>query len=98
MLTRRKLIQRLSALPRAGGILGSSFPLAALAASGAPKPKRDLFKELGFRTFINAPGSLTYMTASLMQEEVLEAINGAAKGFCILDELQDTAGERIAKM
>ncbi|PGH37179.1 MAG: selenocysteine synthase, partial [Candidatus Nephrothrix sp. EaCA] len=98
MLTRRKLIQRLSALPLAGGILGSSLPTVALAASGAPKPKRDLFKELGVRTFINAAGTLTYMTGSLMHDEVLEAINSTAKDFCILDELQDKAGERIAKM
>src|SRR6218665_168670 len=98
MLTRRKLIQRLSALPLAGGILGSSLPTVALAASGATKPKRDLFKELGVRTFINAAGTLTYMTGSLMHDEVLEAINSTAKDFCILDELQDKAGERIAKM
>lgn len=61
-------------------------------------PKRDLFKELGVRTFINAAGTLTYMTGSLMHDEVLEAINLTAKDFCLLDEVQDKVGERIAKM
>jgi L-seryl-tRNA(Ser) seleniumtransferase len=57
-----------------------------------------LFKELGVRTFINAAGTLTFMTGSLMHDEVLEAINSSAKEFCLLDELQDKVGERIAKM
>lgn len=61
-------------------------------------PKRDLFKEFGVRTFINAAGTLTYMTGSLMHDEVLEAINLTAKDFCLLDEVQDKVGERIAKI
>jgi L-seryl-tRNA(Ser) seleniumtransferase len=65
----------------------------------APKqPKRDLFKELGVRTFINAAGTLTYMTGSLMHDEVLDAINLTSREFCLLDELQDKVGERIAKL
>lgn len=97
MLTRRKLIQRLSALPLVGGVLGSGLPLTAAFAAPVAS-KRDLFKEFGVRTFINAAGTLTYMTGSLMHEEVLEAINNTAKDFCMLDEVQDKVGERIAKM
>jgi len=98
MLNRRQLIQRLSGVPIVGGLL-SAIPAAN--AFGAPKkeaPKRDLFKELGVRTFINAAGTLTYMTGSLMHDEVLDAINYGAKEFCLLDELQDKVGEKIAKM
>ncbi|MEJ1238143.1 aminotransferase class V-fold PLP-dependent enzyme [Chryseolinea sp. T2] len=98
MLNRRQLIQRLSSVPIVGGLL-SGVPVAN--AIGAPKkeaPKRDLFKELGVRTFINAAGTLTYMTGSLMHDEVLEAINFGAKEFCLLDELQDKVGEKIAQM
>lgn len=94
MLTRRKLIQRLSAIPFVGGLIGTSMPLSGFAVA----PKRDLFKELGVRTFINGVGTLTYMTGSLMRDEVLEAINSSSKDFCLLDELQDKVGERIAKM
>jgi L-seryl-tRNA(Ser) seleniumtransferase len=70
--------------------------MASVAA--APFAGRDLFKELGVRTFINAAGTLTYMTGSLMHDEVLHAINSSAKDFCLLDELQDKVGERIAKL
>jgi L-seryl-tRNA(Ser) seleniumtransferase len=97
MLSRRKLIQRLSSLPILGGVLGSSVPVQS-AAAAPMAAKRDLFKELGVRTFINAAGTFTAMTGSLMHEEVLETINYAAKEFCMLDELQDKVGERIAKM
>jgi uncharacterized pyridoxal phosphate-dependent enzyme len=99
MLSRRKLIQRLSTLPLLGGLAGSGLPLqSALASSATAAVKRDLFKELGVRTFINAAGTLTYMTGSLMHDEVLDTINFAAKEFCLLDELQDKVGERIVKI
>src|SRR5690606_16396899 len=57
-----------------------------------------LFKELGVRTFINAAGTLTYMTGSLMQDKVIQAIQDTSNQFCMLDELQDKVGEQIAKM
>jgi L-seryl-tRNA(Ser) seleniumtransferase len=97
MINRRALIQRLTALPLFGGaFIGTTYEANAMAP---PKtPKRDLFKEFGVRTFINAAGTLTYMTGSLMHDEVLEAIQTSAKEFCLLDELQDKVGEKIAKM
>jgi L-seryl-tRNA(Ser) seleniumtransferase len=99
MLNRRELIQRLSAFPLLGGLLGGVSVTSALASSPTRNvPKRDLFKELGVRTFINAAGTLTYMTGSLMHDEVLETINYSAKEFCMLDELQDKVGEKIARM
>jgi len=99
MLNRRELIQRLSTFPLVGGLL-AGVPISAEASSHTKRepPKRDLFKEFGVRTFINAAGTLTYMTGSLMHDEVLEAINNGAKEFCMLDELQDKVGEKIAKM
>jgi L-seryl-tRNA(Ser) seleniumtransferase len=97
MLNRRNLIKRLSAIPVLGGLVGSSIPF--LPAQAAPKePKRDLFKELGVRTFINAAGTLTFMTGSLMQDEVVDTIVSTSKEFCLLDEVQDKVGERIAKL
>ena len=96
MLSRRKLIKRLSTVPLLGGLVGG-LPLSAEAAPEAA-PKRDLFKEFGIRTFINAAGTLTYMTGSLMHDEVLDAINAGAKEFCLLDEIQDKVGAKIAQM
>ena len=71
---------------------------ASAAPATAKKIKRDLFKELGVRTFINARGTITFMTGSLMHDYVLETINDTSKDFCMLDELQDKVGEKIAQM
>ena len=60
--------------------------------------RRDYFRELGVRPFINAPGTYTAMTASLMPPEVMEAINYASKHYVMLDELHDKVGERIATL
>jgi len=94
-MQRRQLLKYLSAIPLAGGAVGLiPQPAAALPLA----PQRDLFKELGVRTFINAAGTLTYMTGSLMHDYVLETINNASKDFCLLDELQDRVGEKIAAL
>ena len=50
------------------------------------------------RPFINAAGTYTAMTASLMPPEVMEAINYASKHYVMLDELHDRVGERIATL
>ena len=94
MLSRRKVIQGIITIP----LLGSLTANGKALLSSPQKSKRDLFKELNIRTFINAAGTLTYMTGSLMHDEVLDAINNSAKDFCLLDEVQDKVGERIAKI
>ncbi len=96
MLNRRNLIKKISSLPFIGGLAAGSFTFQSATAKTAPK--RDLFKELGIRTFINGTGTLTYMTGSLMRTEVLDAINFTAGEFCMLDEVQDKVGEQIAKI
>jgi len=99
MITRRKLIKRLASLPVLGGLVGSNTLLAgSLSAPAATVAKRDLIKELGLRTFINAAGNYTSMTASLMPPEVMETINMASKEYVILDEVQDKVGEKIAAL
>ena len=99
-MKRRNLIKNLSILPLSGMFLGKTFPLkSVLTAPVAPaSSKRDLFKELGVRTFINARGTITAMSGSLMHDYVLDAINSSSKDFCMIDELQDKVGEKIAKM
>jgi len=61
-----------------------------------PAAGRDIVSELGCRTFINAAGTYTRLTASRMPDEVVAAIQVAATKFCDLNELQDRVGERIA--
>ena len=86
MFDRRRFLQSVSALPFA-----SKIGLAAPA-------KRDFWKELGIRPFINAAGTYTTLTASLMPPEVVQAFNFASKQFVPLIELHDAVGKRIAEL
>ena len=94
MTKRRDVLKGLMTLPLFGVASGE-----ALAAPGVEKDyDRDYFKELGVRTFINAAGTYTALTASLPHPEVIKAINYAALQFVKLEELQDRVGERLAEL
>lgn len=98
-MKRRDLIKCLSITPVAGAAILSDVSAKESASTKASKkPKRDYFKELGVRPFINAAGTYTAMTASLMRPETLEAIRYSADKFCMIDELQDKVGEKIAEI
>jgi L-seryl-tRNA(Ser) seleniumtransferase len=99
-MKRRELIKILSAAPIAGGLIGSGIPFQSafadevvLAAAG-----RDLFKELGLKTFINASCVCTRLTATLMPPEVTQAITQGAEEFVLLDDVLDKVGEKIAEL
>jgi len=103
MWSRRRFLESLAATPAVAGFRhglktapdgGATPSAAALAGKGG----RDYFRELGVRPFINAAGTYTAMTASLMPPEVMDAINYASKYYVMLDELHDRVGERIAKL
>ena len=93
MWSRRRFLENISALPLVGGFTAAT---AAPAAAAASRKGRDYFRELGVRPFINAAGTYTAMTASLMPPEVMEAINYASRQYVMLDELHDRVGQRIA--
>ena len=96
-MKRRDLIKYLSVAPLAGAVVGSGVPFqSVLAAPIARKVQRDLIKELGLRTFINAAGTLTTHTASLMHDDTVAAINAASKQFVMIRDVQDKVGEKIA--
>ncbi len=94
MTKRRDLLKGLITLPLAGAVTGSR----AFAQTPAVDTSRDYFKELGVRTFINAAGTYTILTASMMPPEVMKAINFASLQYVRLEELQEKAGERIAEL
>jgi L-seryl-tRNA(Ser) seleniumtransferase len=95
MWSRRRFLESISTAPLIGGLIGAgAVPAAPAAARGG----RDYFRELGVRPFINAAGTYTDMTASLMSPPVMEAINYASRHYVMLDELHDRVGERIAKL
>lgn len=95
-MKRREILKSLTLLPLAGGITATAAPLNNMLS--VPVAGRDLFKELGIRTFINAAGNYTVMSGSLMPPEVMSAINSASKKFALVDDVQEKVGERIAKM
>ena len=64
----------------------------------SPGSERVFFRELGVRTFINAAGTYTLLSASLMLPEVVAAMSFAAKHFVDIEELQTAAGKRIAAL
>ena len=95
-MKRRDLLKYASMLPIGTGVAAGLIPTKACAK--APAAKRNILKELGIRTFINAAGTYTAMTASLMHDEVVETIKQSAKQFAMLDEVQDKVGEKIAEL
>lgn len=83
-------------LPFAGALTAKAA--SAVTPEAVPAPKRDFFKELGVTPVINASVTMTFLSGSLMQPEVLEAINSTSHDFANLYELQDKVGARIAEM
>lgn len=95
-MKRREILKTLSLLPLSGAVAAN-----AASVSDVISPldtKRDLFKELGIRTFINAAGNYTVMSGSLMPPDVMDAINAASKKFALVDDVQEKVGAKIAEM
>lgn len=95
---KRRQLLKYASLTSLAGVSLPLLPGTVKGAEMATLAKRDLFAELGIRTFINAAGTYTSMTASLMRPEAVEAIRQSSHKFCMLDEVQDKVGERIASM
>ena len=75
-MKRREIIKGLTLLPLGGSFLGTMLPAETIARNRSKSgSKRNLIEELGIRTFINAAGTYTTMSASLMHEEVMDAID-----------------------
>lgn len=91
-MKRRDVLKSMTILPLAGTLAPVSNIIAA------PFVKRNIFEELGLRTFINAAGNYTSMSASLMPPEVMDAIRQSATEYAMLDEVHDKVGEKIAAM
>ena len=56
----------------------------------------DIYDDLEVRKVINGHATLTILGGSLMPDEVLTAMNDAARHFVDIDELQEKVGRRIA--
>lgn len=90
---RRAFLSTLAAVPG----LRMLVPGSRAMAQETP-PARDMIQELGVRSFINAAGTFTMMTGSLMRPGVMEAMQAASHKFVMLDELHAAVGKRIADL
>ena len=77
-------------------------PLAASAAAAAPARTgfevAPIYQRLGVRTLINAVGTITTLSGTLMAPETLRAMEEASHNFVPIHELQEKAGRRIAEL
>jgi len=63
-----------------------------------PAKPSNLYDRLGVRTRINAKGTYTYLTGSLLPPEVARALEEATHHYVYLVELQQKVGEKISNM
>jgi L-seryl-tRNA(Ser) seleniumtransferase len=97
VMTRRKFIDKTGqALVVGGAVYGGTTLTAEGAARGAAKGV-NYYEKLGVRPFINAAGTYTVLSASIMPEEVQAAISIASKYPVQLEELLRASGEYLAK-
>ncbi len=102
MISRRTLLKALSLLPLGGlaGGLSRDIPFSDPEEALWPERRsgRDYFKELGVRTFINAQGTFTSLSGSLMHPQVMDAINYTSTQYVEIEELQEKVGQRLADL
>src|SRR4029077_18944078 len=78
---------------------GLMLPAAWLTAAGAAtQTSSEIYAKLGVRTFINAVGTLTTLSGTLMAPEVVAAMEQASRSFVVIHELQDKVGKRLAEL
>jgi L-seryl-tRNA(Ser) seleniumtransferase len=102
-VTRRELFRRSALLT-----LPALLPHDASAAAPVPAGKRhagdgdsdvkDVYTSIGVRPLINARGTFTIISGSLMLPEVRAAIDAAAQQHVHLDELMAAIGARLAEL
>lgn len=87
--TRRSFLGSLGAIPFAGRGRGETATVAA---------KDDVYARLGVRPLVNAAGTYTALSASLLPDEVVAAMEEAARQHVSIPELHEAAGTRIAEL
>ncbi len=94
---RRDFIAKVKNVLALGGFAGQ-VQMNAAAAEAEPHPTTgvDYYDKLGVAKIINAAGTYTAMTASIMPPSVQAAVATAAKHPVLLAELQKNAGEYLA--
>jgi uncharacterized pyridoxal phosphate-dependent enzyme len=99
---RRKTVSRRE-LFRWSGLLTAPAFLRSIDAAAEPQSRtqpssRDVYQSIGVRPLINARGTFTIISGSLMLPEVRAAIDAAAQQHVHLDELMAAIGARLAEL
>ena len=87
-----------------GSLLAASALLRELgvadldAAGPGLRVGSDVYQSIGVRPLINARGTFTIISGSLMLPEVRAAIDAASRHYVHLDELMDAVGARLAAL
>jgi L-seryl-tRNA(Ser) seleniumtransferase len=87
--SRRRFLKGAASLPAAAA-LGGAGPQAASA--------RDVYAELGVRALVNAAGTYTMYSASLMAPEAVRAVEAASRRYVHLGELHEAVGRKISAL
>jgi uncharacterized pyridoxal phosphate-dependent enzyme len=90
---RRTFLCGVASMP---GLLPLVSPGRAQADEGVKG--RDVIEELGVRSFINAAGTFTALTGSLMRPEAVAAMQVASRKYVRLEDVRDAVGKRIAEL
>ena len=93
---RRRRARQLLAIPGAAGA-GAVQPSAATTPDVAPATA-SVYESIGVRPLINARGTFTIISGSLMLPEVRAAMDAAAQHYVHLDELTEAIGARLAAL
>ncbi len=98
-ISRRKLLRTGGkAIIASGAAVCAGSTLPTVASLSRSKVKGvDYYQKLGVTPFINAAGTYTVLTASTMPDEVQAAVALASRQPVNLNELQEAAGEYLAK-
>ncbi len=96
-LSRRRFFRWASSLAAVVGAAPLSSSVKALTSPVASSEGEDYYAKLGIPTIINAAGTYTTLTAACMPPEVLAAVQKAALHPVRLHDLQQKAGEYIAR-
>ena len=78
--------------------LGIPPVMVADAAEPVLRAGPDIYQSIGVRPLINARGTFTIISGSLMLPEVRAAMDAAAKHYVHLDELTEAVGARLAAL
>jgi L-seryl-tRNA(Ser) seleniumtransferase len=71
---------------------------SATATRGALRLGREMYQSIGVRPLVNARGTFTIISGSLMLPEVRAAMDAAAQRYVHLDELAEAVGARLAEL